>query len=78
MPFWRNMPIFFVGGCRPPVLPSLQRCYPDWFKPQCDVRTLNVTKTLPAPDKYVFRFENHMSLGELLVGFLDYYANRFE
>ncbi|PAV67752.1 hypothetical protein WR25_04249 [Diploscapter pachys] len=65
-------------GCRPPVLPSLQRCYPEWFKPQCDVRTLNVTKTLPAPDKYVFRFENHMSLGELLVGFLDYYANRFD
>ncbi|CAI4221456.1 unnamed protein product [Auanema sp. JU1783] len=63
-------------GADPPVLPSLQQMYPKMFSPKCDVRTLNVTQALPAPTDD-WEYSDKCTLGELLIGFLDYYANKF-
>jgi len=59
-------------GCYPPVLPSLQQKYPDKFNPRKDIRLLTLTEQVPQQS-----LGNQMTLGELFIGFLDFYANHF-
>ncbi|CAL2028970.1 unnamed protein product [Caenorhabditis brenneri] len=60
------------------VLPNLQQSYPNRFSNRVDVRTLNVTMPLEAvPDDIDPILSEKTTLGELLIGFLDYYANEF-
>lgn len=69
---------FFTGGTEPGVLPSLQQMFPRRFANKCDVRTLNVTLPLDTPAASEWHYSDKSTLGELLIGFLDYYANKFE
>ncbi|CAD5210232.1 unnamed protein product [Bursaphelenchus xylophilus] len=62
-------------GVSPAVIPSLQQLFPDRFGNKIDVRSLNVTLPLDSMDWQHGR--NMMSLGELLLGFLHYYAHCF-
>ncbi|CAD5206958.1 unnamed protein product [Bursaphelenchus okinawaensis] len=62
-------------GVSPAVLPSLQQLYPDRFGNKIDVRSLNVTVPLEHVDWQQGR--NMMSLAELLIGFMHYYARCF-
>ncbi|XP_038558436.1 poly(A) RNA polymerase GLD2 [Micropterus salmoides] len=56
-----------------PVLPSLQRDYPECFNPSMEIDMVpEGTKHVPP---YISR--NQSSLGELLLGFLKYYATDF-
>ncbi|CAJ0595900.1 unnamed protein product [Cylicocyclus nassatus] len=65
-------------GTEPGVLPSLQQMFPRRFANKCDVRTLNVTLPLDAPATSEWHYSDKSTLGELLIGFLDYYANKFD
>ncbi|KAK6039534.1 PAP/25A associated domain protein [Cooperia oncophora] len=64
-------------GTEPGVLPSLQQMFPRRFANKCDVRTLNVTLPLDPPSPE-WQYADKSTLGELLIGFLDYYANKFD
>ncbi|KAK6032962.1 PAP/25A associated domain protein [Ostertagia ostertagi] len=65
-------------GTEPGVLPSLQQMFPRRFANKCDVRTLNVTLPLEPPTASEWQYADKSTLGELLIGFLDYYANKFD
>uniref|UniRef100_A0A7I4XUX5 polynucleotide adenylyltransferase n=1 Tax=Haemonchus contortus TaxID=6289 RepID=A0A7I4XUX5_HAECO len=65
-------------GTEPGVLPSLQQMFPRRFANKCDVRTLNVTLPLEPPPAGEWQYADKSTLGELLIGFLDYYANKFD
>ncbi|PIO69871.1 PAP/25A associated domain protein, partial [Teladorsagia circumcincta] len=67
-----------AGGTEPGVLPSLQQMFPRRFANKCDVRTLNVTLPLETPTASEWQYADKSTLGELLIGFLDYYANKFD
>ncbi|XP_023232661.1 poly(A) RNA polymerase GLD2-like isoform X3 [Centruroides sculpturatus] len=58
-------------GCVPPVIPCLQKLKPNLFLSTGDIRRLN-TQNLPS-----FKSKNEQDLGELFIGFLDYYSNKF-
>lgn len=60
-------------GCEPPVLPCLQKMMPDVFKPNSDIKCLDLLE--PLPD---FLSRNAQSLGELLLGFLYYFSYIFK
>ncbi|CAG5127641.1 unnamed protein product, partial [Candidula unifasciata] len=60
-------------GVSPPVVPCLQETKPELFDPSLDVRQLSLNFE-PYLD---FVSENRATLGELFLGFLDYYANQF-
>lgn len=59
-------------GCKPPVLPVLQKMQPNRFPSDGDVRMLRLGEDPPQ-----WRSENNQSLGALFAGFVDFYANRF-
>uniref|UniRef100_A0A915CX55 PAP-associated domain-containing protein n=1 Tax=Ditylenchus dipsaci TaxID=166011 RepID=A0A915CX55_9BILA len=65
-------------GTQPnPVLPSLQQLYPNVFHKNADVRNLNVgLKLSPAPET-LWETNQKLTLSELLLGFLQYYAFKF-
>ncbi|CAJ0927596.1 unnamed protein product, partial [Mesorhabditis belari] len=63
-------------GVEPRLLPSLQRAFPKRFNGNNDVRSLNVTMMLPPIENW--DYNDKITLGELLIGFLDYYANQFD
>ncbi|KAJ1366341.1 hypothetical protein KIN20_026981 [Parelaphostrongylus tenuis] len=65
-------------GTEPGVLPSLQQMFPRRFANKCDVRTLNVTVPLESSAISEWQYADKSTLGELLIGFLDYYANKFD
>ncbi|KAE9418186.1 hypothetical protein Angca_008998, partial [Angiostrongylus cantonensis] len=65
-------------GTEPSVLPSLQQMFPRRFANKCDVRTLNVTVPLESSAISEWQYTGKLTLGELLIGFLDYYANKFD
>uniref|UniRef100_A0A0N4ULF2 polynucleotide adenylyltransferase n=1 Tax=Dracunculus medinensis TaxID=318479 RepID=A0A0N4ULF2_DRAME len=65
-------------GTEPRILPSLQEMYPDRFNPENDVRALNVSSPLEPPSSNEWQFTDTTTLGELLIGFLDYYAYHFD
>uniref|UniRef100_A0A1I7UXM3 polynucleotide adenylyltransferase n=1 Tax=Caenorhabditis tropicalis TaxID=1561998 RepID=A0A1I7UXM3_9PELO len=69
---------FLQCGTPAKVLPNLQQSYPTRFSNKVDVRTLNVTTALEqVPDEIDPSLSEKTTLGELLIGFLDYYANEF-
>jgi len=57
----------------PPVLPCLQTAFRDTFHPDSYIFDLPFTTDLP-----VYRSENGSSLGEIIAGFFNYYANKFD
>jgi len=64
-------------GANQALLPSLQKLYPNKFHFRIDVRHLNINEYLDPPPQFLFRMMNHQSLADLFLGFLDYYAFRF-
>ncbi|XP_030593543.1 poly(A) RNA polymerase GLD2 [Archocentrus centrarchus] len=67
------MVLHYLQTLGEPVLPSLQRDYPESFNPLMDLDVVpEGPKHIPP---YVSR--NKSSLGELLLGFLKYYATQF-
>ncbi|XP_024131895.1 poly(A) RNA polymerase GLD2 [Oryzias melastigma] len=67
------MVLHYLQTLRDPVLPSLQRDHPDCFSPCMDINLV------PEGSKHVppYNSTNQSSLGELLLGFLRYYASEF-
>uniref|UniRef100_A0A8C4NYM5 polynucleotide adenylyltransferase n=1 Tax=Dicentrarchus labrax TaxID=13489 RepID=A0A8C4NYM5_DICLA len=67
------MVLHYLQTLNEPVLPSLQRDYPEWFNPFMDI------DMVPEGPKHVppYISRNQSSLGELLLGFLKYYATHF-
>ncbi|MCP9260168.1 Poly(A) RNA polymerase GLD2 [Dirofilaria immitis] len=63
-------------GLKQPILPSLQVVYPKRFSASADVRSLNVSSHLEPPPAWVTN--ETITLGELLIGFLEYYAFKFD
>uniref|UniRef100_A0A1I7W0D8 polynucleotide adenylyltransferase n=1 Tax=Loa loa TaxID=7209 RepID=A0A1I7W0D8_LOALO len=63
-------------GLKQPILPSLQVVYPKRFSASADVRSLNVSSHLEPPPGWVTN--ETITLGELLIGFLEYYAFKFD
>ncbi|VDN01632.1 unnamed protein product [Thelazia callipaeda] len=63
-------------GLEQPILPSLQLVYPKRFSPNADVRSLNVSSHLEPPPGWIPN--ETVTLGELLIGFLEYYAFKFD
>lgn len=67
------MVLHYLQTRNEPVLPSLQRDYPECFNPLLDINAVpEGPKHIPP---YISR--NQSSLGELLLGFLKYYATDF-
>uniref|UniRef100_A0A3Q3XDN5 polynucleotide adenylyltransferase n=1 Tax=Mola mola TaxID=94237 RepID=A0A3Q3XDN5_MOLML len=67
------MVLHYLQTLKEPVLPSLQRDYPECFNPLMDIDAVpDGPKHIPP---YISR--NQSSLGELLLGFLKYYATYF-
>ncbi|XP_048732713.1 poly(A) RNA polymerase gld-2 homolog A-like [Ostrea edulis] len=59
-------------ACSPPVLPSLQDLYPERFNAALDIRELKFD------DSVSYKSDNGQSVGELFLGFLCYYSNKFK
>ncbi|XP_068460672.1 poly(A) RNA polymerase GLD2 [Clinocottus analis] len=67
------MVLHYLQTLKQPVLPSLQKDYPECFHPSMDIDMIpEGSKHIPP---YISR--NHSPLGELLLGFLKYYATDF-
>ncbi|ELU05986.1 hypothetical protein CAPTEDRAFT_208596 [Capitella teleta] len=60
-------------GCSPPVIPSLQQKYPHKFNSDQDIRRITLNDELPT-----YTSPNEQSIGELFLGFLEYYAVIFD
>uniref|UniRef100_A0A9J2PKF9 PAP-associated domain-containing protein n=1 Tax=Ascaris lumbricoides TaxID=6252 RepID=A0A9J2PKF9_ASCLU len=69
---------YFQCGVDPPLLPSLQRLYPVRFDRHSDVRKLDMSVPLNPAPSVMWPYRETNTLGELLLGFLDYYANEFD
>lgn len=67
------MALNYLQSVKPPVIPSLQRDHPPFFDPSLDLNML------PDASHCVPRYmsKNKSSLGELFLGFLEYYALNF-
>ncbi|CAL4066339.1 unnamed protein product, partial [Meganyctiphanes norvegica] len=63
---------FLQAGMDPPVLPCLQKSFPDKFRARSHITSIPVGERLPE-----FTSNNKDTLGELFLGFLNYYANQF-
>ncbi|KAH7712833.1 PAP/25A associated domain-containing protein [Aphelenchoides avenae] len=64
-------------GTSPPVLPSLQKLYPARFNHEADVRKMCIKDPLDPPPEQVWKKRNEKTLGDLLLGFFEYYAKHF-
>lgn len=62
------------------MLPSLQEKYPKVFNQRIDVRTLSVSLPLEPQGfcQKTFDSRDRPTLGELLLGFFEYFAIKFE
>ncbi|KAM4577330.1 poly(A) RNA polymerase GLD2 [Odontesthes bonariensis] len=67
------MVLFYLQTLKEPVLPSLQRDFPECFNPFMEI------DMVPEAPKHIppFNSRNQSSLGELLLGFLNYYTAEF-
>eukprot|EP00794_Sanderia_malayensis_P000393 gene393-1027_t len=62
-------------GCQPRVLPSLQKDHPQFFsQPNAHFRPYLQGKALPDHIVTSFRSTNTQTLGELILGFFEYYS----
>ncbi|XP_022919849.1 poly(A) RNA polymerase gld-2 homolog A-like [Onthophagus taurus] len=61
---------YLQHGVSPPVLPCLHALYPEKFLSTSKINTIDIQEDVPA-----YTSANKQSLGELLLGFLHYYAN---
>uniref|UniRef100_A0A0N5AR65 PAP-associated domain-containing protein n=1 Tax=Syphacia muris TaxID=451379 RepID=A0A0N5AR65_9BILA len=68
----------FLGEAQ--LLPSLQEKYPKVFNQRVDVRTLSVSVPLEPQGFCQKTFDSHdvPTLGELLLGFFEYFAKKFD
>ena len=64
---------YLQAGCHPPVVPSLQRRFPDILPSNTTIIDRLRNRTIPA-NLRCLRSENTQSPGELLVGFFRYYS----
>jgi len=64
---------FLQAGVKPAVLPCLQKTNPNMFSAHSDVRHLSLTME----ELVQYKSQNTATLGELFLGFLNYYANEF-
>lgn len=53
----------------PPAIPCLHGLYPDKFSTETEIHDINIQEELPP-----FTSDNRQSLGELFLGFLEYYS----
>jgi len=67
---------FLQHGVSPHILPCLQVAYPDRYAQL--VELWRVKKTLSTSITAVVTMDNTQSLGELFLGFLEYYSVKFE
>uniref|UniRef100_A0A914CKE2 PAP-associated domain-containing protein n=1 Tax=Acrobeloides nanus TaxID=290746 RepID=A0A914CKE2_9BILA len=68
------MIIHYLQCCvDPPILPNLNFLYPAMFDGTTDIENLKFDQEFPTPLKDIPK--NDMTVGELLLGFFDYYAN---
>ena len=70
---WQLMVIHYLQQCQPPILPSLQLLYQEYFD-----ANENVLKYVDLPQtcfNTVLMENNRQTLGDLLKGFLEYYSN---
>lgn len=67
------MAVNYLQSLRPPVLPSLQRDHPAYFDTSLDLDMVpDASQRVP---RYISK--NKSSLGELFLGFLEYYSSKF-
>ncbi|XP_059149833.1 poly(A) RNA polymerase GLD2-like [Physella acuta] len=66
---------YLQAGISPPVLPCLQKLKPNLFNTQTDVRRLSLKFDEVTAS---FTTKNTATLGELFLGFLNYYGNIFK
>ena len=66
---------YLQSGCNPPVLPALQQRYPQYFKVDSNVDELPMFE--PANMIPCDNSSNKESVGQLLVGFFKYFAEKF-
>ncbi|XP_041370368.1 poly(A) RNA polymerase GLD2-like [Gigantopelta aegis] len=64
---------YLQDGCKPPVLPCLQKVYPGHFNPNTDIRDLKLSAPLSMQ-----KMNNSESMGDLFLGFLKYYTHEFD
>ncbi|NWS43810.1 GLD2 polymerase, partial [Probosciger aterrimus] len=68
------MVLHYLQTLPEPVIPSLQRNYPESFDPTMQLRRVHqVPPTIPP-----YSSKNGSSLGDLLIGFFKYYATEFD
>ncbi|XP_064084448.1 poly(A) RNA polymerase gld-2-like isoform X1 [Macrobrachium nipponense] len=63
---------YLQHGVQPPVLPCLQKSFPDKFHDNAPIMSIPITERMPT-----FTSNNHDTLGQLFHGFLNYFANTF-
>ncbi|XP_055636811.1 poly(A) RNA polymerase gld-2 homolog B-like isoform X2 [Toxorhynchites rutilus septentrionalis] len=61
---------FLQFGVGPPILPCLHAMFPDKFARMSDISNLDMMEEMEP-----YKNDNNMSLGELFLQFLEYYAN---
>lgn len=67
------MALNYLQSVQPPVIPSLQRDHPAYFDPSLDLDMVpDASQRVP---RYISK--NRSSLGELFLGFLEYYSSKF-
>lgn len=65
------MAIFYLmARCNPPVVPCLHKLEPEKFNSKTDIKKLRLND-----NSILWTSENTQTLGELLMGFLEYYAD---
>jgi len=64
---------FLQYGLSEPVLPCLHQMYPDKFNNSVPILNVKIHEIMP-----FWESKNKSNLGELLIGFLEYYAKKFE
>lgn len=64
---------FLQHGLDEPVLPNLQKEYPEKFSNSTSILLIKIHEEMPT-----WKSKNEMGLGELLILFLEYYSRKFE
>ncbi|KAM5264461.1 poly(A) RNA polymerase GLD2 isoform 12-T12 [Ctenodactylus gundi] len=68
------MALHYLQTLPEPILPSLQKIYPESFSPAVQLHLVHQTPCNVHP----YLSKNESSLGDLLLGFLKYYATEFD